>query len=450
MNERSFLFYISLQRLVKGIISGWYNPAMLVLSDLERNIRTHLRHNLAFNLLDGAFFGLGFGFASFSTIIPLFVTHLTDSAILIGLAPAIHTIGWQLPQLFTAGHLSRARRYKPTVLTNTIHERVPFLMLAVIAWSIPSLGAGTALVLTFLALIWQGLGGGFTANAWTSMIAKIIPAESRGTFIGIQGGLVNLMISLAAVGAGYLLDRLKFPDNFAWCFLATCLAMIASYAAIAQTREPEDTDKVIPERETHFWQSAAAVMHKDQNFNWFLVARTLSQFATMGFGFYILFGLRHFNMDAITAGYLTASLTLAQTFANAGMGWLGDRWGHRSMLIVGALAAILSTSLAWFAPSLDWLYPVLILAGLTNVSIWTIGITFTVEFGSEAERPTYIGLSNTLIAPATILAPVLGGWLVDHAGFDTTFALSAFIGMLTAVILIFLVRDPRKVKKESV
>ena len=37
-------------------------------------------------------------------------------------------------------------------------------------------------------------------------------------------------------------------------------------------------------------------------------------------------------------------------------------------------------------------------------------------FGSEAERPVYIGLSNTLIAPATILAPVLGGLIADLAG----------------------------------
>ena len=105
---------------------------MLPLPNLEKYIRTHLRHNVSVNLLDGALFGLALGFASFSTIIPLFVTQLTDSAILIGLAPALHAIGWQLPQLFNAGQIARAREYKPIVLRNTIHERTPFLVLAII------------------------------------------------------------------------------------------------------------------------------------------------------------------------------------------------------------------------------------------------------------------------------------------------------------------------------
>ncbi len=417
---------------------------MLPLTTLEKNIRTHLRHNVTVNLLDGALFGLGFGFASISTVIPLFITHLTDSAILIGFAPALHTIGWQLPQLFTAGHLSRMRRYKPSVLLNTIHERVPFLMLAIIAWLIPIIGTKAALVLAFLALTWQGFGGGFTANAWTSMIAKIIPSETRGTFFGTQGGLVNLTVGIAAIGAGYLLDWLDYPIDFATCFLITSIAMLGSYLAIAQTREPEDTEKVIPEEKTHFWQGAKAILRCDRNFNWFLIARTLAQFATMAFGFYILYGLRRFAMDEITAGYLTAALTITATLANAVMGWLGDKWGHRSMLILGALAAVASTSLAWLATSLDWLYPVFILAAIANVSIWTIGITFTVGFGNEAERPHYIGLSNTLIAPATILAPLLGGWMVDHINFHTTFGVSMLAGIITTIILIFFVKDPRK------
>ncbi|HLA06897.1 MAG TPA: MFS transporter [Anaerolineales bacterium] len=415
---------------------------MLPLSAMEKYIRTHLRFNVTTNLIDGTLFGLALGFASFSTIIPLFVTRLTDSAILIGLAPAFHAIGWQLPQLFNAGHIARARKYKPMVLKNTIHERAPFLVLAMIAFLIPWIGVKTALVVTFIALAWQGIGGGFTANPWTSLVSKIIPPESRGTFFGVQGSLVNLAISVSAIGAGYLLDKINYPYNFAFSFLFASFALVASYIAIARTREPEDTEKIIPEEQTHFWQGARAILTKDRNFNWFLVVRFLSQFATMGFGFYILLGIRRFDMDTITAGYLTAALTLTQTFANAGMGWLGDRIGHRSMLILGAVSAVLSSIMAWFATSIAWLYPAFILSGFANVAVWTIGITFTVGFGSEAERPTYIGLSNTLITPATVLAPILGGVIIDSLGFQPAFGVSAFLGMLTVVILIVIVKDP--------
>jgi len=76
-----------------------------MLSPAEAFVRKHLRFNFLIGLLDGGAFGLGLGFASFTAIIPLFVHHLTDSALLIGLVPAIHNMGWQLPQLLTAGWL---------------------------------------------------------------------------------------------------------------------------------------------------------------------------------------------------------------------------------------------------------------------------------------------------------------------------------------------------------
>ena len=45
----------------------------------QQEIRRHTRFNFTVNVLDGAFFGLGVGFASTVTIIPLFVNSLTDS-----------------------------------------------------------------------------------------------------------------------------------------------------------------------------------------------------------------------------------------------------------------------------------------------------------------------------------------------------------------------------------
>jgi len=419
---------------------------MLPLTKVEQFTRKHLRYNVIVNMLDGGMFGAGIGFGSFSTILPLFVASMTDSATLIGLVPAIHGAGWLLPQLFTASYTSRLRRYKRTVLLATIHERVPFLGLAVVALFLTKIGVQAGLVLTFLFLIWQGLGGGFTANPWTSFISKIIPPESRGTFFGTQAAVANLFISAAAVGAGYLLAGFKTPLNFVACFLIACVFFIFSWIALAFAREPADYDKMIEENPAPFWHGAGQILKRDKNFDWFLIARILSQFAIMGFAFYIVYGLRRFHMDTVTAGYLTATLTISQMVANAGMGWLGDHVGHRLMLIVGAASAILSSLLAWFAPSLAWFFPIFALTGFTNVSIWTNGMTMTVDFSSESERPFYIGLAQTLTAPATIVAPLIGGWIADTQGFVRTFAFSAVAAIVVLAILVFLVREPRKTR----
>jgi len=412
-------------------------------SIVEQQIRKDLRYNVTVNMADAVFFGAALGFGSFGTIIPLFVSQLTTSATLIGLVPAIHAVGWQLPQLFTANHVTRLRRYKPFVLLMTINERIPFIGFALVAWFMYALGPQKALILTFLLLIWQGFGGGFTANAWQSFIAKIIPSELRGTFFGGQAAAANIFISICAVGAGFLLEKYYTPLNFTLTFLIAFFLLCISWGALALAREPMDTEKVIPEKLPPVWQGAGEILKRDSNFSWFLAARLLSMFATVGFTFYIIYCLRYFNMSAITAGFLTATLTISQTIANAGMGWMGDRWGHRTMLILGSIAVSMSAGLAWIAPTLNWFYLVFILAGIANVAIWTIGMAMTVEFGTEAERPVYIGLANTLVAPVTILSPLLGGWIVDTMGFQTTFAISVLGGLITAGVLWIFVKEPR-------
>jgi len=419
------------------------NP-MLPLTKVEQFGRKHLRFNVTAGFIDAGMFGIALGFASFGTILPLFVASMTDSATLIGLVPAIHSAGWLLPQLFTASHTSRLRRYKRTVLLTTINERVPFLGFAIVALLLPKIGLQIGLFLTFILLTWQGLGGGFTANSWVSMISKIIPTEYRGTFFGTQAAVANLFISGSAIGAGYLLLWYKAPINFAVCFFIAAIFFTLSWVALAFTREPADHDKVIEENPVPIWHGAGRILKRDKNFNWFLIARTLSQFATMGFSFYIVYALRRFQMDAITAGYLTAALTISQTVANAGMGWLGDKFGHRSMLILGAVAAGLSSYLAWIAPSLSWFSFIFILSGIANVSIWTNGMTMATTFSGENERPFYIGLAQTLTAPATMIAPILGGWIADTQGFGITFALSTILSIVMMCILVFVIKEPRK------
>ncbi len=413
---------------------------------IEIQIRKHLRYNVTVNLLDGAFFGFALGFSSFSAFIPIFVSRMTDSAILFGLVPAMHSVGWQFPQLFTAGWVSRLRRYKPFVILMTTQERIPFFGLAAVAWFLPELGKQNAPIITFLLLAWQGLGGGFTANAWTSMISKVIPTEIRGTFFGAQAAAANALLSVGSVLAGILLAKVSDRYDFSLLFLLAGIMMAVSWGFLALTREPVDHEKQIPLKTAPFWQGTRTLLRRDANFRWFLATRLLAQVATMGFAFYIIYGVKHFGMDEITAGILYATLTFVQIIVNPLMGWAGDRWGHRRIMAIRAIATALSGLLAWFAPAIGWFYPIMILTALASVAIWTLGLAMTVEFGTEAERPIYIGMANTLVAPAAILAPLFGGWLADTAGYQATFLASAAGGVCMAIVLYFLVKDPQRVR----
>ena len=261
---------------------------------MEIEIQHNLRHNMMVNIFDGAFFGLGLGFISFTTILPLFVASMTDSPLLIGLIPAIHTVGWQLPQLFTARWVARQPRIKPLVLSTTIQERLPFLLLACVAWFAPVIGKPLALALTFAMLVWQGLGAGLTANPWQSMIGKIIPSEQRSTFIGAQAAAANLFASVSAVIAGIILTSLDGPADYTLIFLLGSLAMTISWFFLARTREPARSGLAVhlTTSRAEFWSNMRRILRQDVRFRWFLVARILSQFILMGAAFYSVFAVQ--------------------------------------------------------------------------------------------------------------------------------------------------------------
>lgn len=406
----------------------------------------NLRHNLTANLLDGAFFGFAMGFASFVTIIPLFVRTMTSSAILIGLIPAIHNVGWQLPQLFTAGWVARQKRFKPLVVALTVHERLPFLGLALVGLALPWLGNSAALVVIFAMLVWQGLGAGLTANPWQSMIAKIFPSEWRGTFLGSQSSAANLLASLSAIMAGFILERFTGPKGFVWCFLLASLMMVVSWFFLASTRE-HPHEPAAQDNSTAPMNSLSnlrQIMQRDHNFRWFVIARVVSHMALMGYAFFTVYAVDQQGVSPLGIGWITGTLLGVQIVANVLMGWIGDHWSHRRVMEIGLLAVVGSALLAWWAPAPGWFFLVFTLAAIGNVAIWTIGITMVLEFGEEAERPTYIGLANTLVAPANILTPFIGGWLADAAGYQATFLTSAGFGLLAVALFHFLVKDQKR------
>jgi MFS family permease len=417
---------------------------------MQSNILQNVRFNFAVNVVDGAFFGLGLGFASSAAVIPLFVATLTDDTALIGFVAALHMIGWYLPQMLTAKYVAGLRRYKPLVLLMTMQERFPFFALAVVALLAPQMDKALALGLALFFLAWHSFGGGLTGTAWQTMIGKIMPANLRGTFWGVQAALASLLLSGGAIAAGFILDTLEGPLDFALCFLLTGVAMMISLAFLAMTREPASEAVNHEEQPRVSWRSFIGILKQDGNFRWFLIARSLSQLAWMGVSFYTIYATRHLGMDEQTAGLMVGVMALTQTVGNFLLGWIGDRWGHRKVFGFGAALIVMSALIAMFAPDQHWFYVVFGLAGVANATLWATAMALTIQFGTDREKPLYIGFTNTFIALPAIAAPIVGGWLADFASFQITFLVSVVSGLLMAGVLLFVMRDPHPTVQKAV
>ncbi len=403
----------------------------------------NLKHNFLANMADGAFFGMGVGFSSYTTIIPLFVATMTSSATLIGLIPAIHNMGWQLPQLLMAKRISKMGRIKPFVVLATIHERIPILGLGIVGLLLPVIGVKIGLLLTFLLLIWQGLGSGVTANAWQIMISKVIPGNILATFFGAQSAGSNLLASFGAYAAGLILVASRPPFDFATCFFITTALYAFSWYFLNLTREKSSVVSVEDIPPQPLWQDIKTILKNDESFRNFLISRFFSQFGLMATAFYSVYAVKILGMSSVQVGIMTSILMITQVIANPLLGRLSDNWSRKWVLVLGSLSSAASAILALVIKDTNLFALPFILFGIAATAFWTIGITISLEFGSEIQRPTYVGLANTMISPATILAPLIGGILADSLGYPVTFITSAVLALISAIILVVLVKDPR-------
>ena len=413
---------------------------------LPQDLRDKLHHNVVVNIFDGSLFGFGIsGLASYVTIIPLFLSFLTESTALIGFVATLFHIGWQVPQLLTSSYVAGLQRYKPMVLAMTLVERVPYFGLALLAIMIPRIGVDAALIVALLLLSVQALGGGFTGNAWQSMISKIMPPHRLGAFFGIQSACVNLFGAGGALLASVILERLDFPESFSLLFTLAGISLLLSFVGLALTYEPKSHPRNVaePVRWRQFGGRLRQILREDENFRWFLIARGLTALSLTAISFYTIFGIRRFDMSPEFAGILTSVLLVSNTLSSALIGWLGDRWGHRRVLIAANLLTVLGIAIALKASDVSWFYAVFALTGFVNSAQWSAIMTITVQFGSVAERPYYIGMANTFIAPVTIFAPIFGGWLVDAVNFELAFGIFALAGILSVLVYVFPMADPQ-------
>src|SRR5690606_28477350 len=241
------------------------------------------------------------------------------------------------------------------------------------------------------------------------------PVRRRGLWSGLGHSLGALLGVVGALVAGRILADYSYPTNYALLFGLASIFIFLSWVGLALNREPPSviTKQAIPLRV--YLRQLPAVLRQNPNYRAFLLSRMTVLLGAMANGFFIVYGRERFGIDAEGIGTLTALLVGSVAVMNLVWGFLADRWGHKLVLAGGALLLALAGLNAWLAPSAAWLGLTFVFLGAFSAADMVSSLTIILEFCAPEDRPTYIGLTNTLLAPILILAPVLGGWLATVA-----------------------------------
>lgn len=381
----------------------------------------HYRRNFLCLATDFCFFGVAMAFIGSTTVIPSFLNTLGASSALIGLATTLQRAGWFLPQLFAARYLANKRYKKPYVVGPGGISRSLMLALAILVWAF---GAGAPsllipLVILILTMFW--LGDGTCSVSWFDLMSKVIPPRRRGRLTGVGQMSAGVLGFLAGFVVEWMLSArgLAFPSNYAALFLIGFLLLMVSLTAISLIVEPPGrVARDVPAWRDYFPQ-LLQVLREDSDYRRYVIARQLFNFSMLAEPFYMTYALTRLELPPQVAGRYTSIGVVGTIVAALFFSWVNERWGTRRAIYFSIALMMLTPLTAMAIPALipdrdqlAWGYGLVFLVlNLALNGLMPSWMAFVLELAPEAERPAYVGLTNT-VNGVTMLFSALGGLIL--------------------------------------
>jgi len=333
----------------------------------------------------------------------------------------------------------------PFIMRWTGWERVPYLVMALLAFLAADRAPGLTLAIVLVLLLVSTGVGGLLMPSWMDLIGRAVPTAARGRFFALS----SLGAGVVGFGASFVvasvLANVPAPRSYGICFLLASVSLGLSWVALAFVREPDGRATSAPVPLGAYLARVPALLRRDRNLSWFLVARAFAIAGTMAGGFYTVYALQAWAAPAGRAGVFTALLVAGHALGTLTLGWVADHAGHRLVLLVGAAATVSASVVALLAGSLGTFEIVFVLVGVHTAAVNVSALNVLLEFApTQAARPTYIGLGSTAMAPVAFATPLIGGVMADALGFRAVFVTALVVGVVGLVMLATLVQDPRR------
>jgi len=414
-----------------------------------RAIRYFRRNWLAF-FGDYLFFGVGLTFASGSTTLPAFVASLTGNTVIIGAVSSVLTGVWLLPQIFAANYLTDKPRKYPFMMTGELIGRASFPLFVIWLLVTGVRYKTLTLVFFFAMLVFFWSFDAFVALAWSDLFGKAIAPEKRGRLMGLAQAATGILSIPAGIGIRYLLSSQgpAYPANYTIIFALASVGFWGSMVCCGMIVEmPEATPETRPAWRDYL-PHLTQLWSRDRAFSRVTIIRLLTGVGAMSTAFYVVYAIESLHLPTSAIGLFATANTLGVALAGFIFGTLADRHGPQSVIRVSTWLAFSVPVLALVINSgvlggaVSWVYPVLyILLGLIDGGAFMGFWNYVLEIAPPGHRPTYMGLTNTIVG-LTVLLPIFGGFLLGRTSYMMLFALTA-IGTLAGALLGASLPNPR-------
>jgi MFS family permease len=149
----------------------------------------------------------------------------------------------------------------------------------------------------------------------------------------------------------------------------------------------------------------------------------------MAIPFYIPYALDHIGISESVIGTYTAVGATSAVLSNLLWVYVGDKYGSKSLLLIGSSLACMAPAIAIVAGYLSGVqqpifYALVFILNQAFMNARGIGfMTYSLNMAPSISRPTYLGFLNTFMFPLSFI-PVLSGWLTRVTSYETLFIIS--------------------------
>jgi len=378
------------------------------------------------------------GFGLILPLLPYYAATFGASDTTIGLLVASYAAA-QLIGAPILGRLSDRYGRKPILLLSLFGTLVSLLML----------GFGKTLLILFLARIFDGLTGGNISVA-QAYITDVTDEKSRAKGLGMIGAAFGLGFILGPASGGFLSQYgYAVPAFTAAGLVAINLLMVVFW--LPESLAPEKRSTQSTKQPRISFTALIAALRRPYSGSLLIIRFFFGLAFAIFQTIFSLYALRRFNLEAQQTGFiLTYVGVLSVIVQGFVVGKLNERFSDH-LLILSSTILMGFSLLAWaFAPSVPILLiilaPIALSGGILN-TILSSALTKTVQ---AEEIGGILGLSSSIESSTRVIAPTLGGLLLDQLGSGAPGMFSAIILAVLCIYIWKTIADHRRVELLSV
>jgi len=365
-------------------------------------------------------------------VMPLYLRSIGFSVLLIGILEGVAEATAGLSKGYF-GNLSDLKQ-----------KRLPFIQAGYIfsAVSKPLMALFLYPAWVFMARTLDRLGKGVRTGARDAILSDETTKENKGKVFGFHRGMDTLG---AAIGPALALVYLHFfPDRYRWLFFLAFLPGMVTILLTFFIREKKKVREEKSEKKVHFFSYFSYWKHADSHYR--LVVAGLLWFTLFNSSdVFLLLAVKEQGLPDVQMIGVYIFYNLIFALFSYPVGWLADKIGLKTMLIIGLLIfAIVYMGFGW-AHSIGIFLALFFGYGLYAACTDGISKALLTNISERKDTATAIGLFTSLSSLFTLVASSLAGVIWFAFGARAMFVISsAGVGLAAAYLWMVVKRSGRQ------